>query len=571
MKIKKWLIPILPMITTVPLVTMSAKLDNSNLDEEKNKNVEFINQFETLPYEDFKSLITLLHQVDNENYNTLFDLVNKATTFEELKSNVGEKELVKNNFKNKYYFSIPSSKDANIEKIINEIKILEIKYILSNPDIQFLPFREFYFQYGRDLYELNKRDIKTVINNNLLKLLNSKLLNDKVFNYDYAKAYYELQIKLMIYNSKEQDKQEIINYMSWEHIPENVIKQSLTNLFSSPLDVIELFTTDYNWREFIYQNTMISFFKLFISNNVDEDARSLAIEYLHKSDLLSEKYGLKPYGEYDTRYNKQIDYSKVVLNEKDNEKVEEIIKDINASREKIIKSLYLDKDEASKISKQIKDSIILFANKLGINLSIVRSYNHYKGLKQELGKDLSDLITNIDLFLKIISKTDDGSKLEIKQNQIQVLKENTQSLKKFAIKIIEFLAKNNQKDYSNQKEAINKLNLDTDNLEELQNSYHKIMVEITQIPFTETEKEKIFSDKFDDNYTKLKDKPEMTALINTTPIINNVPLNNGTDLTEDTLENEAKDNSVLIGLITASVICGIAGIIGLGLLVKNKK
>ncbi|MHA3838786.1 hypothetical protein [Mycoplasma sp. VS1572C] len=97
------------------------------------------------------------------------------------------------------------------------------------------------------------------------------------------------------------------------------------------------------------------------------------------------------------------------------------------------------------------------------------------------------------------------------------------------------------------------------------------MVEITQIPFTETEKEKNFSDKFDDNYTKLKDKPEMTALINTTPIMNNVPLNNGTDVTEDTLGNETKDNSVLIGLITASVICGIAGIIGLGLLVKNKK
>ncbi|MFV8467657.1 hypothetical protein [Mycoplasma sp. 46852] len=212
------------------------------------------------------------------------------------------------------------------------------------------------------------------------------------------------------------------------------------------------------------------------------------------------------------------------------------------------------------IESEILNDLKIDARSQGLNdetKNLIKSY-------------LSSMVRNYELFLKKISKTDAESKLELKLEEIDTIKQSAFILKELANKVIDYMTATKQIDLSQQKEKLNNLNLETDNINDLVNNYHEALLLLSKLPFTEEDKDTVFSEKFDKNFNKIQNRPEMITLLNALP--KNTKPQIIIKETETTPQEDNKGiNPIFAGLISATVVCGIASLIGLGLLVKNKK
>ncbi|WP_416754264.1 hypothetical protein ACM0JF_02420 [Mycoplasma sp. 654] len=495
------------------------------------------------------------------NYNFKTNYENKLEAEEKI--NISKKYLTYDEFKSLFYISSGNPYNSKIQEFNN---YNELTNAIKN-DSNFSGLSNAYIE-----------DVEIPSHLVVMEKYNKML-----------KTQYKL-LKLWLSDEKNYDILDIINF-------NNSSTQWLKNLISIKLN--DLYTEEIYTDDAFNKYMDANFYFYWVqTGDVSRNVEGKSIDYQTFIENIKENknainemreifdtvsmhwFPLHSFGTYALGYaGVPLDF--IINNLNDNETLKEIKYIIeNSNNDTDTKEVYFDtyiqKLKAIKSSFSISPEI---ANKQieklhNIENEIVSELNLNNKNNSEklliLKSFLSSMVRNYENFLKEISKTDDKSKLELKLEEINTIKQSAFILKELANKVIDYMTTTKQIDLSQQKEKLNSLDLETDNINDLVNNYHEALLLLSKLPFTEEDKDTVFSEKFDKNFNKIQNRPEMITLLNALPK-NTKPqivIKDG----EITPQEDNKGlNPIFAGLISATVACGIAALIGLGLLIKRKK
>ncbi|MFV8489562.1 hypothetical protein, partial [Mycoplasma sp. 31_09] len=573
MKFKKWfMFPVMGMgliSSSVIVTSLNTNLNENINDNQTQENQKLIVPFEEYEYQKFQKLIDLYYQIftaknsssDIIKVENLYKATKKANSWDEFHKEIKNKELPNNLNVEKSYLD---SKELNNK--INKYYLMVINYLIKNEEGFKKAFSALYYQPS---YLQDKENLiySSIINDELAYILKSNLIEliKNVFTPKTMDIYYEFEKMIFKYSGiKEEVNAQLNDY--WEN--DEYKKALIEHLFNE--NIFYLFKGDIMFQWVININTNTSFFKMLLSNNFNNDAKIFAIHYLNINNLLTGKYELAKNIENIVSNNEYENYLNIQLNETDEKQVNLIVSDIEKAKKEFVDSLYITPNEAQQIKKEFNAYIRQLENELGISLSDVRNYLENRELAKTIGENLNILQDAFISMLSVMSKTDDKSKLELKLEEINTIKQSAFILKELANKVIDYMTTTKQIDLSQQKGKLNSLNLETDNINDLVNNYHEALLLLSKLPFTEEDKDTVFSEKFDKNFNKIQNRPEMITLLNALPK-NTKPQIVIKDAEITPQEDNKGLNPIFAGLISATVVCGIAALIGLGLLIKRKK
>ncbi|MFV8417954.1 hypothetical protein ACNQ21_00355 [Mycoplasma sp. VS299A] len=573
MKFKKWfMFPLMGtglISSTIVATSLNTNLRENISDTQIQENQKLIAPFEEYEYQNFQKLIDLYYQIftaknfssDTIKVQNLYEATKKANSWDEFHKEIKNKELPDNLNVEKSYLD-----DKELNNKINKYYLMVMNYLIKNEEGFKKAFSTLYYQPS---YLQDKENLiySSIINDELAYILKSNLneLIKNVFNSNAMDIYYEFEKTIFKYSGiKEEVNAQLNDY--WEN--DEYKKTLIEHLFSE--NIFYLLSGDLMFQWEISTNMNTSFFKMLLSNNFNNDAKIFAIHYLNINNLLTGKYELAKNIESIVSNNEYENYLNIKLNETDEKQVNLIVSDIEKAKKEFVNSLYITPNKAQQIKNEFNAYIRQLENELGISLSDVRNYLENRELAKTIGENLNILQDAFISMLSVMSKTDNKSKLELKLEEIDTIKQSAFILKELANKVIDYMTATKQIDLSQQKEKLNNLNLETDNINDLVNNYHEALLLLSKLPFTEEDKDTVFSEKFDKNFNKIQNRPEMITLLNALP--KNTKPQIIIKETETTPQEDNKGiNPIFAGLISATVVCGIASLIGLGLLVKNKK
>ncbi|MFV8400919.1 hypothetical protein [Mycoplasma sp. 2634B] len=536
----------------------------------------------------------------NEVFENMF--YNKKSKIKEIQDNKELKDLDKEKVFKYYSPALTKTKTPSYNKLIAEEKIKTFQKYLNFNEFKNLFYIESGNPYNSKIQNFNNYSelIKAIKSDSSFQGLDDIYIEHFEIpgRFINAEKYYEMlkvEYKLLKYfEQKNNDISEILKINGENIVGLKIIMSSkLNNLYDEKIYTNEIFNK-------YLDATLYFIWALNGGRSIsmdDVDYNTFKSEFIKNKDKVNEiKSVFTSVGAHWFPLSDYINYAlgetgtplDFIMNNLTNEKILVTIKDIlktsNNSYEKdknIYFNTYIEKltelrnsfNISASLAKEQIEKLHNIENEIINDLNLNNEEGESRNIKMILKSFLSSMVRGYEGFLKKISKTDADSKLELKLEEIDSLKQSAFILKELAIKVIDYMSRTKNINLTAEKEELENLDFETDNVNNLINNYHQALLLLSKLPFTEEDKDTVFSEKFDSNFNKIQNRPEMITLLNALPknIKPQVIIERPND-TEQSVQNETQNISpIFAALISATVVCGIASLIGLGLLVKNKK